>query len=57
MKGPIRGGPTDYVVCVICSRLMSTDDRRLRVAVPKRHVKSHLENHRMGRIKRPTEAK
>lgn len=55
MKGPIVAGPTDWIVCVTCSRLFSTPEKPVRYGIRKRHAKKHLADHRLGRIRRPVE--
>jgi len=54
-KGPIVRGPGELLVCQPCSRLFSTPEEPRRVGIRKRHAARHLADHRMGRIKRPTE--
>jgi hypothetical protein len=56
-KGPFGPAPAELVVCVTCSHMFSTPDAPVRVGVRKRHAAKHLSDHRMGRIKRPKEAK
>lgn len=55
MKGPIVAGPTEWIVCVTCSRLFSTPEKPVRYGIRKRHAKKHLADHRLGRIRRPVE--
>lgn len=56
-KGPIQKGPTEYIECSTCSRLFSTKEEPVRIGIRKRHAAKHLNDHKMGRIKRPAAAK
>lgn len=55
MKGPIVAGPSEWIVCVPCSRLFSTPEKPVRYGIRKRHAAKHLADHRLGRIRRPVE--
>jgi hypothetical protein len=54
-KGPITKGVAEVIVCASCSRLFSTPEKPIRYGVRKRHAARHLQDHKMGRIRRPTE--
>lgn len=56
-KGQIREGPKQWIVCTPCSQMFSTKENPRRIGIRARHAAKHLADHRMGRIKRPTEPK
>lgn len=51
-KGPITKGPRTYEYCSTCSRIYGTKEAPLRIGVPHQLVRQHLEDHRMGRIRK-----
>lgn len=56
-KGPIVNRPADWIVCTTCSKLFSTPEKQVRYGIRPRHAAKHLNDHKMGRIRRPVEAK
>ena len=46
--GQITKGPRAYIVCSTCSRLFGIAN----YGIPKQQARQHLEDHRMGRIRK-----
>jgi len=57
IKGAFGAGPTELLVCDTCSKLFSSEKGKVVYGIRKRDAARHLEDHRMGRIKRPVEPK